>query len=37
MILQLEVPENVLSKRGVLVKKLLCARWVYIESPEVEQ
>ncbi len=37
MILKLEVPENALSKRGVYVRSLLCPRWMYVESPEVEQ
>ena len=37
MILQLEVPENAQSKRGVYVTRLLCPRWMYVQSPEVEQ
>lgn len=36
MILRLSVPENGQSKRGVSIRKLVCPRWLYVESPEVE-
>jgi len=36
MILTLHIPENVVSKRGVLIEELVAPRWVYLESPEAD-
>ncbi len=35
LILRLEVPRIGMSKRGLHVRELVCARWMYVESPEV--
>ena len=34
MILRLFVPENIQSKRGVVVVELVAPRWVYMDDPE---
>ncbi|MGA0846346.1 MAG: hypothetical protein ACO3RV_07370 [Luteolibacter sp.] len=33
LILRLEVPLNVQSRRGVLIQKLMSPRWIYLDSP----
>ena len=35
MILRLSVPEDPVSKRGVLVESVVCQNWIFIDFPEV--
>jgi hypothetical protein len=34
MILRLHLPEGITSKRGVVVKDMICPRWLFVENPE---
>jgi hypothetical protein len=37
MILRLNVPRGIVSKRGVVVQGLVCPRWMFIEDPGKEE
>jgi len=37
MILKLELPENTLSRQGVLIRKLVNPRWLFVEPPATEE
>ena len=34
MILRLGIPEGLQSRKGVVIEKLLCDRWIYIDPPD---
>jgi hypothetical protein len=34
MILRLNIPEGLKSRRGVVIEKMVCPRWMYIDPPE---
>ena len=34
MLLRVSIPEGTLSRRGVVIEKLLCPRWLYLDPPE---
>jgi hypothetical protein len=34
LILRLAIPHGLQSRRGVVIEKVVCARWLYIESPD---
>lgn len=37
VILRLNVPEGIESKRGLVVQKLICPRWMFVENPEKDE
>ncbi|MES2921947.1 MAG: hypothetical protein V4819_10380 [Verrucomicrobiota bacterium] len=34
MILRVNIPQGIQSRRGVVIEKLLCPRWLYVNPPE---
>jgi hypothetical protein len=34
LILRLKIPENLQSRHGVVIEKLLCPRWMYVDPPD---
>ncbi len=34
VILRLSIPQGLQSRRGVVIEKLLCPRWIYLDPPE---
>lgn len=37
MILRLHLPKGLLSKRGVVVKELICPRWLFVDNPDLRE
>lgn len=37
MILRLHLPKGLLSKRGVVVKELVCPRWLFVDNPDLRK
>ncbi|MFK7850903.1 MAG: hypothetical protein AB8D78_07985 [Akkermansiaceae bacterium] len=37
MLLRLHLPENLVSKRGLLIEKMLEPQWIYVEPPKSEE